>query len=112
MQGSCKYKSRDSKGGYKVISNAKSLKKGKLNVSDFPPLRVWKDSTGKIWSMDHRRLAAFVLSGVVNEVPVTWTKPSVVKHWKNETKYFPISDGNEIDIINIDKGIAIRIGIN
>ena len=66
MQDAAKNKS----GEYSIIGNGHGLKNGKLDISVFPPLKIWRDKSGKYWSLDHRRLAAFILSGVLDEVPV------------------------------------------
>lgn len=49
-------------------------------------VKIWKDTSGKIWSLDHRRLAAFKISKKC--VPYTWATPAEVKSqmWKMTTK--------------------------
>lgn len=65
-------------GEYTVIGNAKAIKEGKLDVSIFPKLRVWRDVDGKIWTLDHRRLVAMRLSGAIDNVEVEFVKKSLV----------------------------------
>ena len=50
-------------GEYSVISNAVRLRTGRLNP-EILKFRIWRDKTGKIWTLDHRRLAAFRLAKV------------------------------------------------
>lgn len=69
----------DSDGGYSVISNAKALRDGSLKVEQLPKLRVWRDSDGRIWTLDHRRLAAMRLSGAVNDIPVEFVDEATVQ---------------------------------
>ncbi len=86
-------------GQYTVIGNARSLKDGSLKVSDLPPLTVWRDETGRIWSLDHRRLVAFELSGVVDEVPVRFATKEEVQ-------------GDFYKFSNADEGRSIVIQLN
>ncbi len=83
MQSSIKNKTGD----FTVLGNAGALKNGVLKVSDLPTVKVWKDATGKIWSLDHRRLAAFKLADI-KEIPVQWATKSEVagQMWKMTTK--------------------------
>ena len=83
MQSSIKNKT----GEYTVLGNAKALKNGILKASDLPNIRIWKDANGKIWTLDHRRLAAFRLAGL-EAVPFQWaTNKEVVKQmWKMTTE--------------------------
>ncbi|MFL0067011.1 RHS repeat-associated core domain-containing protein, partial [Tenacibaculum maritimum] len=83
MQSSIKNKTGD----FTVLGNAEALKNGVLKVSSLPTVKVWKDATGKIWSLDHRRLAAFKLADI-KEIPVQWATKSEVasQMWKMTTK--------------------------
>ncbi len=83
MQSSIKNKT----GEYTVLGNAKALKNGILKASGLPNIRIWKDANGKIWTLDHRRLAAFRLAGL-EAVPFQWaTNKEVVKQmWKMTTE--------------------------
>ncbi|RYD52420.1 MAG: hypothetical protein EOP52_09695 [Sphingobacteriales bacterium] len=47
-------------------------------------MNVWKDAIGKIWTLDHRRLAAFRLSGL-KEAPIQWANPAG-QMWKMTTR--------------------------
>jgi hypothetical protein len=73
---------KNTTGQYTVIENAQALSLGKIDPSILR-INVWMDEYGKIWTLDHRRLAAFELSGLKN-VPVTWANPSG-QMWKMTT---------------------------
>ncbi|PKV50693.1 RHS repeat-associated protein [Aquimarina sp. MAR_2010_214] len=77
---------KNTTGEYTVLGNAKSLTNGMLNP-EILRISIWKDANGKIWTLDHRRLAAFKLSGL-DEVPVRWATSSEVQKqmWKMSTK--------------------------
>ena len=75
-------------GEHTVLGNAEALRSETLKPSAFPdPMNVWRDTNGKIWTLDHRRLAAYKLSGL-ETVPVEWASPSKVADnlWKMSTK--------------------------
>ncbi|MEQ9405823.1 MAG: hypothetical protein RIM99_19685 [Cyclobacteriaceae bacterium] len=76
---------KNTTGNYTVLGNAKSLSNGSLNPNVLR-MNVWKDASGKIWTLDHRRLGAFRLSGL-NKAPVNWATPSQVQGqmWKMTT---------------------------
>jgi hypothetical protein len=78
---------RNQTGEFTVLQNAEALKAGTLKATDLPPIRVWVDDAGKIWTLDHRRLGAFRL-GELGEVPVQWASPEAVQKemWKMTTK--------------------------
>jgi RHS repeat-associated protein len=78
---------KNTTGEYTVLGNADALKAGTLKPSDLPAIKVWKDAQGKIWTLDHRRLAAFKLAGI-EEIPVEWASKSLVESqmWKMTTK--------------------------
>lgn len=65
-------------GEYTVVGNAQAIKAGKLDISKFPKLRVWRDVDGKIWTLDHRRLVAMRLAGNIEDVEVEFVKSSLV----------------------------------
>ena len=90
----------DSDGGYTVINNAKALKEGTLKVTDLPKLRVWRDEDGKIWTLDHRRLAAMRLSGAVDDIEVEFVAEEIVK--AQQFKFSTQTDGKSI-MINFKK---------
>lgn len=50
-------------GEYTVLDNGEALKSGVLNVTDIPERRIWKDSGGEVWTLDHRRLGEFINGG-------------------------------------------------
>lgn len=81
MQSSAK----NTTGDYTVLGNTKSLSTNSLDANVLR-VKIWKDTSGKIWSLDHRRLAAFKISKKC--VPYTWATPAEVKSqmWKMTTK--------------------------
>ena len=76
----CRNSSQDGK--YSVLGNAKSIQEGKLKVSDLPTIRVWRDTEGRIWTLDHRRLAAIRLSGSIDKVTVEFVDRAIVEAQK------------------------------
>lgn len=74
---------KNATGEFTVLGNAEALKNGTLNP-EVLKMNVWKDTNGKIWTLDHRRLASFRLSGL-KEAPVQWTNPNG-QMWKMTTK--------------------------
>ena len=114
MQKSAKFKSSSRKGGYEVLETARSLQTGKLDIDDLPMIQVWEDKKGRLWTLDHRRLAAIILAGNFTEVPVDWaTQQEVEDDWD---KYDPINGGLSMDIVNYrerERGgqWAVRISI-
>ncbi|EOX5984982.1 RHS repeat-associated core domain-containing protein, partial [Proteus mirabilis] len=88
-------------GEYTVLGNADSLLNGTLKPSDLPPIKIWKDDLGKIWTLDHRRLATFKLAGL-DSVPFKWASPREVadQMWKMTTK----TDGKSV-ILKLGNGI-------
>lgn len=63
--------------GLTVLDTARNLKSGNILPEDITPIRTWQDSIGRIWTLDHRRLAAMHLAGV-HEVPVSWVGEKTV----------------------------------
>ncbi len=59
---------KNATGEFTVLGNAQSLKSGALNP-ELLIINVWKDASGKIWTLGHRRLASFRLSGL-QEAPI------------------------------------------
>jgi ppGpp synthetase/RelA/SpoT-type nucleotidyltranferase len=95
-------------GDYTVIGNAKALKSGKLKTSDLPPLEVWRDKTRKVWSLDHRRLIAYDLSGKVKNVPVTFVDEIKVK--EDMFKFQNLDEGESIilKLKDTEFGVVIK----
>ncbi|WP_269765837.1 RHS repeat-associated core domain-containing protein, partial [Burkholderia ubonensis] len=48
-------------GDYTVLGNAQALQDGTLDPNILKT-KIWKDGAGKLWTLDHRRLAAFKLA--------------------------------------------------
>ena len=88
-------------GEFTVLGNANALKNGSLDPTILR-MNVWRDKSGKIWTLDHRRLGAFRLSGL-NEAPVKWSDPTS-DLWKMTTKnggtsiWLKLGNGNGITI--------------
>ena len=88
-------------GNHTVIGNAEALKNGTLSANDLPKMRVWKDASNKIWTLDNRRLAAFKLADI-KRVPVQWATTKQVSNemWKMTTK-----TGGESIILKLMDGL-------
>jgi hypothetical protein len=111
MQRSINFKSRAEKGGFEVLANAKKMKSGELQIQDLPPIHIWEDINGNIWTLNHRRLAAMHLSGVVKRVPVIWAKREEIESESSEDKFWPLNNGCTTEIINIKEQWGIRISV-
>lgn len=81
---------------YSVVGNARSIKEGTLDITKLPTIKVWRDETGKIWTLDHRRLAAVKLSGVIDKIKVEFVSEEIVKAQK--FKFSTQNEGNSIMI--------------
>ncbi len=79
-------------GSHTVLDNIDALKNGTLRSEDFPTIKVWKDKSGKIWTLDHRRLASFK-GAELDSIPVKWATSQEVadQMWKMTTKNGGIS---------------------
>jgi hypothetical protein len=92
---------KNSTGEFTVLGNAKALREGTLDPTKLT-MNVWKDSQGKIWTLDHRRLAAFKLSGL-DKAPVNWADPTS-QMWKMTTNnggtsiWLKLGNGNGITV--------------
>lgn len=73
-------------GNYTVLGNAEALRNGTLSVDDLQNIRIWEDKNGVLWTLDHRRLAAFRPAGL-EEVPFEWADIDDVlrQSWKMTT---------------------------
>ena len=69
---------------YGIISDAKAIKEGNLRIKRLPEISVWQDQQGKIWTLSHRRLATFILSGVITHVPIHWASLDKVNQYEYE----------------------------
>jgi len=108
MQQSISYTSQDSSGDgvYTVLDNAIQLRDGVLKPQDLPTIRVWKDEQGRIWTLDHRRLAAYRIAGNLDSIPVQWVAPEIVE--RERFKFTTQSEGRTIRL-NLGEGLAIVI---
>lgn len=77
---------RNQTGDFTVLGNAKALKNGTLSPNDFPNIKIWKDDNGKLWTLDHRRLASYRLAGI-DSIPFNWASSNEVRNqmWKMTT---------------------------
>lgn len=83
---------------YFVLENAYDLSTGQLSVNTLGPVRVWKSrTTGRIWTLDHRRLTAYKLAGV-KDIPIQWADVGEVLGDYSKMTTEPAQDGREIKI--------------
>lgn len=82
-------------GEYTVLGNSEALKNGTLKTTDLPKMKIWKDTEGQLWTLDHRRLASFRLSGL-KEIPFQWATQDEIagQMWKMTTQ----TDGTSIKL--------------
>ena len=78
----CKIWVKNATGEFPVLGNAEALANGSLNPNVLR-MNVWKDAARKVWTLGHRRLAAFRLSGL-QEAPIQWANPAG-QMWKMTT---------------------------
>jgi RHS repeat-associated protein len=87
--------------GKKWLDLANGLKNGSIDPLTIPPIRIFEDS-GKLWTMDHRRLAAFEYAE--KEIPYIWATAKEIK--KNRWKFSTENGGLSILITGINKIIG------
>lgn len=88
------YAASNHTGEYTVVGNAQAFKAGKLDPSKFPRLQVWRDTSGKIWTLDHRRLISMVMAGYDKELDVEFVPYDFFK--EDRFKFTNMGDGNSI----------------
>lgn len=98
-QSMCRNSSQDKK--YSVINNARALKEGTLKVDVLPKIRVWRDVEGRVWTLDHRRLAAMRLSGVIDKIEVEFVSEALVL--EQRFKFSTQNSGKSI-LVHLDDG--------
>ena len=81
-------------GEYTVTGNAKAIKEGTLDPAVLPPAKIWRDTTGRIWTLDHRRVAAQILSGKVENIRVVWATREEVE--AQQFKFSSIDQGHSM----------------
>lgn len=91
-----------------IIDLAKSLKSKKISARDIPPIEVWQDANGHIWSTNHRRLIAMILSEVPR-IPVTWADKKTVLQNNYE---FTTTSGGKIINVWITDNVAMVVENN
>lgn len=105
MQDACENLSQDGK--YTVLENAKNFRNGSLKAESLPPIEVWMDEQGRIWSLDHRRLAAIRLAGNVDQVAVKWAPRELVEH--DGFKFATTSEGKSIKVdLGDDRALVVH----
>lgn len=91
---------------YDVITDARLFKQHKLSFKTTPIIRVWQDTTGVIWSLDHRRLASILLAGNIKTIPVKWATEKEVL--ANKKEYTTRTQGRSI-IIYLTRNLGLVI---
>lgn len=98
-------------GKYTVINNAHGMRLemdrpghkdgvNPRNTDIFPPIQVWRDTTGKVWTLDHRRLISLNLAEWKGTIPVEFVDRSAVE--KDRFKFTNASGGRSI-ILHLDE---------
>ena len=82
-------------GDHTVLDSAEAIRRGTVSADTFPPVRLWMDGNGDIWTLDHRRLAAFKLGGL-ERVPYRWATDVELAndYWKMDT----LTDGESLEL--------------
>lgn len=88
-----------------VLETARNIRDGKMDPRELPPIHVWQDSEKRIWTLDHRRLAALMLSGKIESVEVQWASPAEVQ--RQSFKMNTLSDGNSLVVLLKDSTSVI-----
>ena len=91
---------------YDIITTARQLQKRQLDVMALPTIHVWKDSENKIWTINHRRLATFILAGNMKVVPVVWADQKEVEN--NRFEYTTRTGGKSI-LALLTNRLALKI---
>ena len=79
-----------------VIENAHAIKTGTLKGEAFSPIRVWRDTEGNVWTLDHRRYMQSVLANQ-KDIEVVWVSEKVVLH--DMTKFDNIPNAGKTYIL-------------
>ncbi len=87
-------------GRYSVVGNARAIRDGTLDPSKLPTIRVWRDTQGRVWTLDHRRLAAMRLSGAMDNVTVEFVSEELVR--AQQFKFGTRDEGRSI-LIQLDE---------
>jgi hypothetical protein len=105
MQGDIVNTTQD--GLYTVLQNAVDIRSGKLQPENIPPIRVWRDSKGMVWTLDHRRLASIKLAGYRDKIPVVWVSKDEVLR---QNYKFTNKDAGRSIHLKLESGWALKIG--
>jgi hypothetical protein len=89
--------------GRDILETAKDLASGKTNPKNIPPILLFVDDEGRIWSHDNRRLVSAVLGGkgVINAqlMSAKRAQKDALRHLSTN------SEGNCIDVVESGKTI-------
>lgn len=88
-----------------IFELAHDLQSGKTKVSDLPAIEVWQDRQGRIWTTNHRRLVALLLSGTAKKIPVTFVDEETVM--KNRNEFTTTNEGKKIHVWLTDDAALI-----
>ena len=92
---------------YFVVDNAIAIARGELDYEKwFGRLHVWRDVNGQIWTTDHRRYIAYVLSGTVHDIEIEFVSYDYVK--KSSFKYSNSDEGKSILLRWVDEDNPAR----
>ena len=98
MQNNAKNKTGD----YTVLGNADALRSETIDPNILR-IRIWKDTLGNYWTLDHRRLAAFRLANKC--VPVDIVKPDP----KEVRRKMTTANGGQSMELKLEDGSKILI---
>lgn len=79
-----------------IIELARQIQKDPASIEKLPKIEVWQDEQGRIWTINHRRLIAMILSGIVLKIPVIFADEATVQ--KNRHEFTTTTNGKTINI--------------
>jgi len=91
---------------YNILTTARAIKNHQLNINTLPKISVWQDQQRRIWTLDHRRLAAIILAGNIKNAPVQWATAAEVN--KKRYEYTTKNGGTSI-ILYLTQRLAVII---
>lgn len=83
-----------------IIDLALALKSGKVKVANIPPIEIWQDQQGRIWTTNHRRVITMILAGIT-QMPVKWADRATVL--QNKKEFTTTNGGKKITVWITDK---------
>ncbi len=90
-----------------IIEIAQKIRDGQKKVTDLPPIEVWLDDHGNIWTTNHRRLITMLISGVVQKAPVIFVDQAVVQ--QNAYEFTTTNEGSKI-IVKLTDQLGMVVG--